>query len=103
MKHFADEWIKEWCTANGWTDLFVERCIYWAFPPHGVIPLPIPKEILVQIKAEKGFSPDEKKWLITAMVFSFISIILAYLLRCPMPLVLAFAFSSIVVGKFELE
>lgn len=103
MKHFADEWIREWCQDNGWTDLFIECRDYWAFPPHGVIPIPIPKETLIQIKAEKGFSPEEKLWLGSSIVISMIAIIFTYLFNCPMPLVFAFAFTAIVVGNFELE
>ncbi|BAQ64226.1 hypothetical protein [Geminocystis sp. NIES-3709] len=103
MKHFSDDWIKEWCHDNGWTDLFLERCDYWAFPPHGVIPLPIPKETLIQIKAEKGFSPEERVWLGMAIGISIIAIFFTYLLNCPMPLVFAFAFCSIVVANFELD
>ena len=103
MKHFSDEWIKEWCEDNGWTDLFLERHDYWAFPPHGVIPLPIPKETLISIKAEKGFSPEEKIWLGSAIFFTLIAIVSSYIFNCPMPLVFAFAFTAIVVAKFELD
>lgn len=103
MKHFSDDWIKEWCQDNGWTDLFIERFDYWAFPPHAVIPLPIPKETLIQIKAEKGFSQEERMWLGVAMTVSLFAMISSYLLNSPMPLVFAFAFTSIIVGNFELE
>lgn len=103
MKHFSDDWIKEWCHKNGWTDLFIERRDYWAFPPHGVIPLPIPKETLIEIKAEKGFSPQEKLWLGSAIIITLTAILLTYFLNCPMPLVFAFAFCSIVVGHFDID
>lgn len=103
MKHFCDDWIKEWCQDNGWTDLFVERFDYWAFPPHAVMPLPIPKETLIQIKAEKGFSQEERMWLGWAIAISISGMISSYLLNCPMPLVFAFAFTSIIVGNFELD
>jgi hypothetical protein len=103
MKHFCDDWIKEWCQDNGWTDLFIERLDYWAFPPHSVMPLPIPKETLIQIKAEKGFTRDERIWLGWAIAISISGMISSYLLNCPMPLVFAFAFTSVIVGNFELD
>lgn len=103
MKHFCDEWVKEWCDDNGWTDLFIERYDYWAFPPHAVIPLPIPKETLLKIKAVKGFSPHEKIWLGLATFLSILGIILAGILACPMPLVCAFAFCCITFARLEMD
>lgn len=35
-------WIDNYCTEHGWTDPFVNEGRYWAFPPHAVIPLPVP-------------------------------------------------------------
>ncbi|NCO74278.1 MAG: hypothetical protein GW795_05255 [Cyanobacteria bacterium] len=103
MKHFSDNWIKEWCQDNGWTDLFLESRHYWAFPPHAVMPLPIPKETLIQIKAEKGLSQDEKIWSLIAVMVTIIAIAFTYLLHNPMALVFAFAFTAIIVANFELE
>ena len=54
MKHYCEEWVKDWCFENGWTDLYVERCHYWAFPPGAVMPEPIPPRVLRLIKAEKA-------------------------------------------------
>lgn len=28
-----------WCDQRGWTDLFVNECRFWAFPPGAVLPL----------------------------------------------------------------
>ena len=103
VKHFCDDWIQEWCQDNGWTDLFIERRDYWAFPPGGVMPLPIPRETLLRIKAEKGFCVEEKLWLTIAGVVTIAAIILSYLLICPIPLVFAFAFTAITVASFEVE
>lgn len=103
IKHFCDDWIKEWCQDNGWTDLFMERYDYWAFPPGGVMPLPIPKETLLEIKAEKGFSSQEKLWLTITSSVSILAAILSYLLSCPMPLVFAFAFTAIIIANFDLD
>lgn len=104
MNHYCDEWIKEWCNENGWTDLFRERYgNYWAFPPGAVIPEPIPKKTLRLIKATKGMSPDEKKWSIAASVVTVVAVALSFVLKCPMPMVLAFAFSAIAVAMLEVE
>jgi hypothetical protein len=103
MKHFCDEWVREWCNENGWTDLFIERRDYWAFPPHGVIPLPIPKETLIEIKAVKGFSPHEKIWLAIACSVSLVATILTWIFACPMPLVFAFAFGAVTSAKLEID
>ncbi len=103
MKHFSEDWIKEWCQDNGWTDLFLENRGYWAFPPNGVMPLPIPRDVLVQIKAQKGFSVQEKFWLLTTLGVSLIAGILSYILTCPMPLVVAFSFCAIVFANFDVD
>jgi len=103
MKHFCDDWIQEWCDNNGWTDWFLECRDYWAFPPHSVMPLPIPKETLMEIKAEKGFSPEEKIWLSISVAISITGGVFSYFLNCPMPVVLAFAFTAIIIANFELD
>lgn len=104
MKHYCDEWIKEWCEENGWTDLFRERYdCYWAFPPGAVMPEPIPGKIMRQIKANKGLCPEEKMWLSLAVTVTLIAATLSYFLYCPLPLVLAFAFSAITAARLEVE
>lgn len=104
MKHFAEEWIAEWCQDNGWSDLFLERhSNYWAFPPNAVMPEPIPTKVLRQIKAEKGLSSEEKLWSGSAIVATLMAIALSYITKSPMPLVFAFAFAAVVVGRMEVE
>ncbi len=104
MKHFHDVWIQEWCDNNGWSDLFRERYNhYWAFPPNGVMPEPIPQKALRIIKAEKGLTKDEQLWLAAAAIVSVTAAILAYFLVNPMPIVLAFAFDAITVAQLEIE
>lgn len=104
MKHFHDEWIQEWCENNGWTDLFQERYNhYWAFPPGGVMPEPIPQSVMKSIKLEKGFTNNEQSWLIAAAIVSGISIFVSYFLACPMPIVFAFAFDAITFARLEWE
>ncbi len=103
MKHYCEEWINEWCQNNGWTDLYVERYHYWAFPPWAVMPEPIPPKVLRAIKAEKGLSGQEKMGSIAAVVVTLSAAILSYCLKSPMPLVFAFAFSAFTVALLEVE
>lgn len=104
MRHFADDWIKEWCDENGWTELVRERYNhYWAFPPGAVMPEPIPAQTLRSIKAKRGFCPEEKLWLAIAIFFSIIAIFLTFWLQSPMPIVFAFAFDAITVAGLEVE
>jgi len=101
MNRYCFDWIQDWCQENGWTDLFVERRDYWAFPPGAVMPMPIPGDVLQQIKAERGSSPTERAWQATAWISAGIAIVLSYLIKSPMPLVMAFAFGAITVAQFE--
>ncbi len=104
MKHFSDEWVKEWCEENGWTELFIERYSnYWAFPPGAVMPEPIPSKTLRSIKAKKGFCLQEKLWLTIAAIVTLISVFLGFFLRSPMPLVFAFSFNAMVAVQLEIE
>jgi hypothetical protein len=103
MKHYHDEWIQEWCQENGWTDLFTERSLYWAFPPGAVMPEPIPVKVLKLIKEQKGLCQQERVWLILAAMITVVTVVSSLLARCPVPLVLAFAFNAIAVAKIEPE
>ena len=104
IKHFCDDWVKEWCDDNGWTDLFMERYNnYWAFPPGAVMPEPIPPKTLRLIKSQKGLCPEERVWLTSAIAISLISMIFGCFLANPTPLVFAFAFGAITAAKLEVE
>lgn len=104
MRHYCDEWIQEWCDGNGWTEpTLVSANFYWAFPPNGVMPEPIPAEILRLIKSEKGLTSDEKTCLGGAVLVSIICAVVSIFWRCPLPLVIAFAFSAISVARLETE
>ncbi|MEB3272425.1 MAG: hypothetical protein ACO4AI_15550 [Prochlorothrix sp.] len=102
-KRFAHGWIQEWCNTHGWTDLFVERYYYWAFPPGAVMPQPIPHQALRAIKASKGFSPAERWGYGSALAMSTVTLGLSCWSHCPVPIVLAFAFTALVVAYFEDE
>lgn len=104
MKHFADEWIQEWCENHGWTDLFRERLNhYWAFPPNAVMPMPIPPDSLRLIKANKGLTREERLWLGGAIALSGVCVGLSWVCHSPLPLVMAFGFSAITSARLEMD
>ncbi|AFZ12285.1 hypothetical protein Cri9333_1391 [Crinalium epipsammum PCC 9333] len=103
MKHFCEHWIQEWCEENGWTDLVIDSGNYWAFPPGAVMPEPIPPRALKLIKANKGFCFEEKLCVAAALVVSFSGSICAYVIKSPIPLVLAFSFTALMVPLLEVE
>ncbi|MEA5579410.1 hypothetical protein [Anabaena sp. UHCC 0451] len=104
INHYSIEWIEAWCMENGWTDLFVERRDnYWAFPPGGVMPEPIPVHVLRVIKEQNGLTNQEIYWSIAAVVITILSVIYTFTLKCPMPLVFAFAFNAVTVAQLETE
>lgn len=103
MKRYSEDWLNEWCMENGWTDLYIERYNYWAFPPGAVMPEPIPTHALRLIKAKKGLSGEERVLSISAVVVTVLAVILTFFLHSPMPLVFAFAFGAITVGMLEVD
>ncbi|NET09859.1 MAG: hypothetical protein F6K16_35195 [Symploca sp. SIO2B6] len=104
MKHYCDEWIQEWCDNHGWTDPVMNPLNhYWAFPPGGVMPVPIPVETLQMIKAEKGLSDQEQLWSLAAIAASVVAMGLGAVMRSPMPLVAAFAFTALIVAGLEVD
>ncbi|KGF73977.1 hypothetical protein DO97_00060 [Neosynechococcus sphagnicola sy1] len=103
MKKFSEQWIREWCDDNGWTDLFIEHCHYWAFPPGAVMPMPLPGTVLKTIKDQKGWCLEEKIWVGAAIATTLIGSTLTYVLASPMPLIAAFTFCAVVVGRMEVE
>ncbi|MEA5617948.1 hypothetical protein VB711_08865 [Cronbergia sp. UHCC 0137] len=104
MNHYSIEWIEAWCLENGWTDLFVERRDnFWAFPPGGVMPEPIPVHVLRLIKEENGLTNQEFFWSMTAIATTILAVIYTFVLKCPMPLVFAFAVNAVTVAQFELD
>ncbi len=76
---------------------------YWAFPPGAVMPEPIPFKILRCIKMEKGLCPEERTWLGAALSVSVTGVLSSYFLSSPLPILAAFAFSAVTVGRLEVE
>ena len=104
INRYSIQWIEAWCLENGWTDLFVERRgNYWAFPPGGVMPEPIPMNVLRVIKEENGLTNQEMYWACAAISTTILAVIYTFLWKCPIPLVLSFAFNAVTVAQFEPE
>lgn len=101
MNHYCAQWIEDWCLANGWTDWFMERSRYWAFPPNAVMPVPIPMQVLRTLKAQYGLCPEEKVWSIIAVMSAVFAGVSSYCLSSPMPLIASFAFCAVTVARME--
>lgn len=101
MKKYPKAWVQEWCDLNGWTELFVERYHYWAFPPGAVMPQPIPLKILESIRNAKGLPPSERSSYILCFVGTALAMGMSYGWDCPLPLVAAFSLTAIVVAYWE--
>jgi hypothetical protein len=102
IKHLCDEWVLEWCEAQGWTDLFVERASnYWAFPPAAVMPVPIPTDTLLEIKAAKGMSREERLWSSVAVGIAGTAAMVSCLWQNPLPLTFAFAAVALIIAYME--
>ncbi|MEA5470613.1 hypothetical protein [Spirulina sp. 06S082] len=104
MRHYQQQWIDEWCMENGWTDLYRERSgNYWAFPPHAVMPEPIPSSILKTIKSHKGWCREEQVVIGTAVLSTLGSIGLSFFFKCPIPMVFAFGIGAIASALLEMD
>jgi hypothetical protein len=101
MKKYAYLWVQDWCSEHGWTDLFLERYHYWAFPPGAVLPQPIPFDVLHAIKREKGLSPTERLWYGAGLAIATLSALGSYVFSSPLPLVLAFSLCALTVAYLE--
>lgn len=104
MNHYCLTWIENWCYENGWSEPFVQaRNEFWAFPPNGVMPLPIPVKALRLMKQEYGLTLSEKRWCLAAIVTTVTALAFAYVFQSPMPIVAAFAFCAAVAAGLETE
>lgn len=104
MQHYSEEWLLEWCTENGWTDLYQERPDhYWAFPPGAVMPQPIPTRALYDIKSTKGWCAQERILVVVGWAIAALSVLMTGLMRSPFPLVLVFVDGAIVSALLEVE
>lgn len=92
---------RAWCQENGWTDLFIEQYRLWAFPPGGVMPLPLPQSALQEVQLDASLSP--RQVLSQSLVFAaaISSILTSFATHSPVVLVVGFAASALAVGLGE--
>jgi hypothetical protein len=103
VKWCSYRWVKTWCDENGWTDLFIERYNYWAFPPGSVMPVPVPSTVLRNLRNQYGATDWERFWSSAAIFTAIAALGCTYYWGSPMPLVAAFAFCAIAVAQLEIE
>jgi hypothetical protein len=101
MKQYAYAWVLRWCAENGWTDLFMERYRYWAFPPGAVMPQPIPAQVLQCLHDQHGASPIEQRWYGLIVAASALAGLLSCWAQSPLPLIAAFALCSLAVAYLD--
>ncbi|MCS7029933.1 MAG: hypothetical protein NZL92_00170 [Gloeomargarita sp. SKYG116] len=101
MKRWADAWIDRWCREHGWSEWMAVEGTYWAFPPQAVMPVPIPEEVLHQLKATYGLSPHER-WAVGLMgVSSLAAFIGSWYSHCPLPLVGVFTLGALLTAALD--
>ena len=101
MKRLADAWIARWCQEQGWTDWVVAGGTYWAFPPQAVMPVPIPPEVLRQLKATYGLSPQERWGLAVLVLTAVVAFLGSWYSHCPLPLVGAFSLGALLTAAMD--
>ena len=101
MMHPLYPYLSQWCQENGWTDLFVERYQFWAFPPGGVLPSPLPHSVLEDLYSQhyRGFRHSASYGAL--VLGTGIAILWTLFSHSPMPLVAAFVISAIAIGMLD--
>ncbi len=101
MTHPLYPQLSQWCHDNGWTDLFVERYQFWAFPPGSVLPLPLPSAVLEDIHIKHYHRLKYSLSYGAVLLGTGVAIVLTALSHSPMPLMAAFAFGAIAIGILD--
>ena len=101
MTHPLYPYLNQWCNDNGWTDLFIERYQFWAFPPGSVLPLPLPSAVLEDIHSQHYHNIKYSLPYLTVLLGMMSAISLSFLSHSPMPLIAAFAVGAIAVGILD--
>ncbi len=98
---YSLEVARAWCQENGWSDLFIEQYRLWAFPPGGVMPLPLPECALQEVNFDAALT--SRQVLSQALVFTaaISSILTSFATHSPVVLVVGFAACALAVGLGE--
>lgn len=87
-----------WCQEHGWTDLFIEQYQYWAFPPGGVMPLPLPSQALQPIELPTVTTPQQRFLQLLALAVAFAATGISCWFQSPMPLVVGFGACALLIA-----
>lgn len=99
MPEALTEYVNRWCNTHGWTDLFIERYEYWAFPPGGVMPTPIPGSVMEAFAESQA---QRSTWAYGSTLFvALVAAITSYWQQSPMPLTCGFCVGTMLVAFFE--
>jgi len=79
MDKSIERHIKKWCEDSRWTDLFVHKGQFYAFPPGAVVPLAVPTEVIESVKNIRGNLVRSFNQLLLIIVQSLAFIVLNYL------------------------
>jgi uncharacterized membrane protein YedE/YeeE len=94
-------YLSAWCEDHGWTDLFLERYQFWAFPPGGVLPMPLPSDVFEDFQSQQQWSRKAIACYVLAIGSTLLGIGWTFQSSCPMPLIMAFAVAAIAVAMLE--
>lgn len=97
------EKVLDWCNQNGWTDLFVECYRYWAFPPGGVIPEPLPADVVGSFASERSLSTEAKCWYGATILTATLAAFASFYWNSMMPVTTVFVFAALVLAKLDEE
>lgn len=98
---YSYEVALDWCDNHGWTDLFVEQYQYWAFPPGGVMPLPLPPQALEFIDRDRQLTPHQTQLHGIAIGIGLASTLFSYVFQSPLPLVMGFSLCTLTLALQE--
>jgi hypothetical protein len=87
-----------WCQENGWTDLFVEQYQYWAFPPGGVMPLPLPSQALHLIELPTVTSPQQRCLQTLSLAIALVATGMSCWFQSLMPLLVGFSACALLIA-----
>lgn len=80
---------------------FIEQYQYWAFPPGGVMPLPLPTEGLQFIELPVALSAQQRRLQILALAIALITMGLSGWLQSLFPLVIGFSCCALLMAAQE--
>lgn len=100
MENSIERHIKKWCENSGWTDSFVQKGQFYAFPPGAVIPLPVPTAAIESAKKVREIQVRHFKQLLLVLMPSLAVIVLTYICSFPLWLSLIQVILLSVIGIF---